>query len=104
VDQDRIVFARTPTRRQYIALKEHPLPRVDIVAAYAGADGTLIRAAAAAGAKGIVIQALGLGNVNIQLYEAIKEAIDQGIVVVISTRARMGGFCRYMERREVERP
>lgn len=59
VDQDRVVFARTPSRRQQIALKGTPLPRVDIVAMYAGADGTLLRAAVAAGAKGILIQGTG---------------------------------------------
>jgi L-asparaginase len=90
VDHDRVVFARTPSRRQHIALKGTPLPRVDIVAMYAGADGTLLRAAVAAGAKGIVIQALGRRNVNIPLYEAAKEAIDRGIVVVISTRVPNG--------------
>jgi len=90
VDHERVIFARTPARRQHIALKGTPLPRVDIVAMYAGADGTLLRAAVAAGAKGIVIQALGMGNVNVPLYEAAKEAIDQGVVVVISTRVPNG--------------
>jgi L-asparaginase len=90
VDHDRVVFGRAPTRRQHIALKGTPLPRVDIIAMYAGADGTLLRAAVAAGAKGIVIQALGLGNVNIPLYEAVEEAIDRGIVVAISTRVPNG--------------
>jgi L-asparaginase len=90
VDTDRVVFARTPMRRQYISLTGDPLPRVDIVAMYAGADGTLLQAAVAAGAKGIVMQALGWGNVNIPLYEAMKEAIDRGIVVVIFTRVPNG--------------
>jgi L-asparaginase len=90
VDPDRVVFHRTPARRQYIALKVGPLPRVDIIAIYAGVDGTQVRAAAAAGAKGIVIQALGLGNVNMPVYEAMKEAIKRGIVVVISTRVPNG--------------
>ena len=90
VDYDRVVFARTPSRRQHITLKGTPLPRVDIVAMYAGADGTLLRAAVAAGAKGIVIQGLGWGNVNIPLFEAATEAIDRGIVVVISTRVPNG--------------
>ena len=90
VDQDRVVFARAPARRQHIALKGGQLPRVDIVAMYAGADGALLRAAVAAGSKGVVIQALGWGNVNVLLYEAIKEAIDRGVVVVISTRVPNG--------------
>ena len=77
-------------RRQHIPLKESPLPRVDIVAMYAGADGTSVRAAVAAGAKGIVIQALGWGNVNSPMYEAMKDAIDRGVVVAISTRVPNG--------------
>lgn len=89
-DHDRVVFARTPTRRQYIGLKGDALPRVDIVPMYPGADGTLFRAAVAAGAKGVVIQALGWGNINIALYDAMKEAIDRGVVVVISTRVLNG--------------
>ncbi len=90
VDHDRVVFARTPTRRQHLPLKGDSLPRVDIVAMYTGTDGALIRAAVAAGARGIVIQALGWGNINVPLYEAMKEAIDRGITVVISTRVQNG--------------
>jgi L-asparaginase len=90
VGQDRVVFDRAPSRRQNIALIGTPLPRVDIVAMYAGADGKLLRAAVAAGAKGVVIQAVGLGGVNVPVYEAVKEAIDRGVVVVISTRVPNG--------------
>ena len=49
-----------------------------------------MRAAAQAGAKGIVIQALGWGNVNVPMYEAVDEAIRKGIPVVISTRVPNG--------------
>ena len=64
--------------------------KVDIVTMYAGADGSLLQAAVAAGAKGVVIQALGLGNVNVSMYQAIKKTIKQGRVVVISTRVPNG--------------
>ncbi len=90
VDSDRVVFYRAPARRQYIPLTAAVLPYVEIVPMYAGAEGTLLRAAVAAGAKGIVVQALGWGNVNLPLYEAIKEAIGKGIPVVISTRVPNG--------------
>src|SRR5438105_2131795 len=92
-DYDRIVWYRAPLRRQHLPLRigegQH-LPRVDIVAMYGGADGALVRAAVAAGAKGLVIQALGWGNMNIPLFEAVKEAIAKGIPVVISTRVWNG--------------
>lgn len=90
VDEDRVIFYRAPIRRQHIPLQAEKLPYVEIVPMYGGADGMLIKAALAAGAKGIVIQALGWGNVNIPMYEAIKEAIKKGITVVISTRVPNG--------------
>lgn len=89
-DTDRVVFYRSPTRRQHVALVADKLPYVEIVQMYGGADGTLVRAAVAAGAKGIVVQALGWGNVNVPMYEAIVEAIGKGVAVVISTRVPTG--------------
>lgn len=93
-DNDRVVWFRAPVRRQHLALKaagetQH-LPRVDIVAMYGGADGALVRAAVAAGAKGLVIQALGWGNINVPMFQAVKEQIAKGIPVVISTRVWNG--------------
>ncbi len=89
-DADRVIFYRAPLRRQYIPLVAQKLPYVEIIAAYGGADATLIKAAVAAGAKGLVIQALGWGNVNIPMYEGIKEVTAKGIPVVISTRVPNG--------------
>jgi L-asparaginase len=90
VDEDRVVFYRTPLRRQHIELKDGKLPYVEIVPMFGGATGTMVRAAVAAGAKGIVIQALGWGNVNPPMFAAIKEALKAGIPVVISTRVPNG--------------
>jgi L-asparaginase len=90
VDNDRVIFYRAPLRRQHVAIKQDVLPRVDIVTTYGGNDETQIRAATAARAKGIVVEALGLGNVNPATYEAVKEAISKGVVVAISTRVPNG--------------
>jgi len=90
VDQDRLVFARTPTRRQYVPVVAARLPRVEIVPMYAGADGTLLKAAVDAGAKGIVIEATGLGGVNSALYDALSDAIRRDVVMVVSTRVPNG--------------
>ena len=43
-----------------------------------------------AGAKGLVIQALGWGNMNVPMFQAVKEAIGKGIPVVITTRVWTG--------------
>lgn len=89
-DNDRVIFYRYPIRRQHIALGAGALPYVEIVAMYGGATGSMVKAAADQGAKGIVIQALGWGNVNIPMFEAIKYAIGKGVPVVISTRVPSG--------------
>jgi L-asparaginase len=64
--------------------------RVDVVASYPGADDVLLRAALAAGAAGIVLQATGTGNANRVLCAAVAEAAAAGVVVVTSTRVHAG--------------
>ncbi|MHA7239624.1 asparaginase [Arthrobacter sp. TMS1-12-1] len=64
--------------------------RVDVVACYPGADAALFGAAVAAGARGIVLEATGLGNANAQLCDAVRDAVQGGVVVVTSTRVHAG--------------
>ncbi|MBT1001558.1 asparaginase [Paenarthrobacter sp. DKR-5] len=67
-----------------------PFCRVDVIAAYPGADAKPFRAAVAAGARGIVLQATGSGNANPALCEAVAGAVADGVVVVTSTRVYAG--------------
>lgn len=90
VDDDRVVFARASLRRQFFALSGEALPYVEIVPMYGGADGRLLRAAVELGAKGIVVQALGFGNVNADMFDAIVDAMTAGVVIVVSTRVPNG--------------
>ncbi len=66
------------------------LPRVDIAYAYAGSDGTAIRAFVAAGAKGIVYAGFAPGMATPDDVDALKAAVQSGIPVVLSTRAGSG--------------
>ena len=91
VVNDRITFHRSPLRRLHVPHVSPELPRVDIVPMYAGADGALVRAAVAAGARGLVIEAVASGHVNAAMYEAIIEVLQQGVPVVVSTRIQRGG-------------
>ena len=90
VDGDRVRFYRSVNDSQHIPLQKNQLSNVEIIAMYAGADGSMINAAILSGARGIVVQALGCGNVNEAMYAAIKRAIENGIAVVISTRVLNG--------------
>jgi L-asparaginase len=64
--------------------------RVDVVACYPGADATALHAFAAAGARGLVLEALGAGNGNPEICAAVAELTAAGIVVVTSTRVTAG--------------
>src|SRR5450830_1053378 len=90
VDYDRVVFSRTPLRRQYVPIKTDVMPYVEIVAMYGGADGYLIKAALDHGAKGLVVEGLGWGNVNKPMYAAIEDAIAKGVPIVITSRVTNG--------------
>lgn len=90
VDPDAVRFYRSPARRQHVPLLDGPLPRVDIVPSYAGADGVLLRAAAEAGARGVVLAALGCGNVPLGQYETLRELVTRGVAIVIATRVPNG--------------
>lgn len=64
--------------------------RVDTVAAYLGGDDLLLRAAVAAGARGIVLAAMGIGNASPGVADAIAEITRAGVVVALSTRVAAG--------------
>jgi L-asparaginase len=87
---DRVIYAGAPQRRQHIPIQADTMPMVEIVAMYGGADGMALRSAVDRGAKGIVIQALGMGNMNVAMYEAAKYALSKNVPVVVSTRVHNG--------------
>jgi L-asparaginase len=73
------------------------LPRVDIVMAYENMDGALIDAAAAAGAKGIVIAGVGNGNLTQAAVNALAAQAKKGIVCVRASRVVTGRVSRNVE-------
>ena len=94
-DGDAVAFYRQPLRRHapdtaFDVGGLDGLPRVDIAYAYAGGDGTAVRAFAAAGARGIVSAGFAPGFAPPGEFEALKAAAADGVVVVQSTRAGSG--------------
>jgi len=94
-DADAVAFYRRPVRRccpdtEFDIRTLAALPRVDIAYAYAGGDGTAVRAFTAAGARGIISAGFAPGFAPPGDVAALKEAVAQGVVVVQSTRAGSG--------------
>jgi L-asparaginase len=80
-----------------LAANTTSLPRVDIIYAHANMSPDLITAAAANGAKGIVIAGVGDGNMTAPALEAVKAAVAKGVVVVRSSRVNGGIMRRNIE-------
>lgn len=94
-DGDAVAFYRRPLRTvapdtEFDIRGLDALPRVDIAYAYAGADGTAVRAFTAAGARGIVSAGFAPGSAGPGDFAALQEAVAAGVVVVQATRAGSG--------------
>ena len=91
----RVAIYRRPSRRhapdtEFDVRGRTELPRVDIAASYAGADGAAVRAFVAAGARAIVSASLPPGVTTPAETEALLEARARGVLIVVSSRAGSG--------------
>jgi len=89
VDKGEVTICHQPRRREHLDTSGIAEP-VLLVKMAAGTDGVLIDASIDAGAKGIVVEALGRSNVPPACVPAIKRAISSGIPVVLTSRCLRG--------------
>lgn len=66
------------------------LPKVVFLSTFAGDDGALLRYAVDQGAQGLVVEGVGAGNVNAEVFKVIKYALAKGVAVVITSRVFRG--------------
>jgi L-asparaginase len=96
----KVIYYHQPTRKhtvhtQFDVRSAQSLPRVDVVLSYVGADGTMIEAAANAGAKGIVSSATGAGRPTPLEDAAFDKAYaEKGVLMCLSSRVGSGRVVR----------
>lgn len=89
VQNGRVIFNRLPRRIETIET-EKINSNVDLLTVYAGMDEKFFRFSADSKVDGIVVEALGVGNVPPPAFEGIKYAVGKGIPVVLTSRCPAG--------------
>lgn len=89
VQNGRVIYNRLP---HYLEKIETDVidDNVDMLTVYAGMNEKFFRFSADSGVSGIVVEALGVGNVPPPAFEGIKYAVEKGIPVVLTSRCPAG--------------
>jgi L-asparaginase len=89
IDDGVVIFRRALPARPPVLSPESLGAPVDIVLAYAGSEARTVDALRES-ARGLVIAALGRGNVPPPMADGIGRCVDAGLPVVIASRAWRG--------------
>lgn len=89
IDTNDLIVYRDLAFRQHIDT-DHIERRVDLIKAVLDMDDRFVRLAVDAGAKGIIIEAMGRGNLPLKMLEGVKYALSKDVVVVIVSRCSSG--------------
>jgi len=89
VDPDRIIFYRRLEKLEKI-LTDSIEPNIDLIKCCSGMDGRFIDASIKNGAKAIVVEAFGRGNVPKTILPSLENAIKKNIIIVLVSRTYTG--------------
>jgi L-asparaginase len=89
VQNERAVLNRLPRKLEKIKTKKI-VTNVDLITVYAGMNEKFFRFSADSGTDGIVVEALGVGNVPPPSFDGIKYAVEKKIPVVLVSRCPAG--------------
>jgi L-asparaginase len=90
VDDGRVIFQRRLVNVPPVLAPPALADPVDIVTAWSGADARLLDASLATGAVGVVVAAMGRGNVPPEMVPGIEAWVAAGRPVIIASRAGRG--------------
>ena len=89
VQNGRVILNRLPRKLETLET-DNFVPDVDLLTVYAGMNEKFFKYSADSGVKGIVVEALGVGNVPPPAFDGIKYAVEKGIPVVLVSRCPAG--------------
>ncbi|MCX6150460.1 MAG: asparaginase [Ignavibacteriales bacterium] len=89
VDRGRVFINRMPRKLETITT-EMINSNVDLIKVYAGMNEKFFKFSVDSGTEGIVVEAMGVGNVPPLSFEGIKYAVEKGIPVVLVSRCPAG--------------
>ena len=89
VQNGKVILNRLPRKLETINTKKI-ITNVDLLTVYAGMDERFFRYSAQSNVKGLVVEALGVGNVPPAAFEGIKYVVDKNIPVVLVSRCPAG--------------
>jgi L-asparaginase len=96
IEEDQVSFVYAPTRRhsfnsEFDIRQIDELPRVDVIAAYVGADDAAAQACVAAGARGLVVSGYAYnGRPSQDQLAGLEQIAASGIPVVLASRGGQG--------------
>jgi len=89
VQNDRVVYNRLPRFLETIKT-EKINTNVDLLTVYAGIDEKFFKLSADSGVEGLVIEALGIGNVPPAAFKGVEYVIKKNIPVILVSRCPAG--------------
>jgi len=89
MQEGKVVINRPPRKLETIDTNK-VVSNVDLLTVYAGMNEKFFKFSADSGVEGIVVEALGVGNVPPAAFEGIKYAVEKNIPVVLVSRCPAG--------------
>ena len=89
VEKGKVVYNRLPRKLEYVKT-DKVNSNVDLIKVYAGMNEKFFLHSADSGVEGVVVEAMGVGNVPPAAFDGIKYIVEKKIPVVLVSRCPAG--------------